>query len=61
MSVLFFLVIVSLCVAVVFLIIFIWAVRTGQFEDGYTPSVRMLFDHDNDPEEENEKPEKIKN
>ena len=23
---------------------FIWAVKSGQYEDKYTPSVRMLFD-----------------
>jgi len=27
-----------------FLIAFIWAVRSGQYDDDYTPSVRMLFD-----------------
>lgn len=30
-----------------FLIAFIYAIKTGQYEDKYTPSVRMLFD-DND-------------
>lgn len=44
MSALFILLIVSLIVAVGFLVGFIWAVRTGQFEDSYTPSIRMLFD-----------------
>ena len=27
-----------------FLFAFIWAVKTGQFEDDYTPGVRILFD-----------------
>lgn len=27
-----------------FLIAFIYAVRSGQYDDKYTPSVRMLFD-----------------
>ena len=27
-----------------FLFAFIWSVRTGQFEDDYTPGVRILFD-----------------
>lgn len=44
MSVLFILIIVSLVVAVCFLLAFIWSVKSGQYEDGYTPSVRMLFD-----------------
>lgn len=44
MSVLFILVIIGIIVAAVFLIAFIWAVRSGQFDDSYTPSVRILFD-----------------
>ncbi len=44
MSVLFVLLIVSLIVAIGFLSAFIWAIRSGQFEDSYTPSIRMLFD-----------------
>lgn len=44
MSVLFILIIVSLTVAAGFLGAFIWSVKNGQYEDGYTPSVRMLFD-----------------
>jgi cbb3-type cytochrome oxidase maturation protein len=34
----------SLLVAGGFLFAFFWAVRTGQFDDKYTPAVRMLFD-----------------
>jgi cbb3-type cytochrome oxidase maturation protein len=26
------------------MIFFIWAIRTGQFDDMHTPSVRMLWD-----------------
>jgi len=44
MSALFILLIVSLVVAVGFLAAFIWAIRSGQFDDSYTPSIRMLFD-----------------
>jgi len=44
MSVLFILIIVSIFVAASFLIAFLWSVKNGQYEDGYTPSVRMLFD-----------------
>lgn len=44
MSVLFILIGASLLVAIGFLIAFIKAVRSGQYEDNYTPSVRMLFD-----------------
>jgi len=48
MSVIFLLIIISLIVAVLFLAAFIWAVKTNQYEDDYTPSVRMLFDEDKD-------------
>lgn len=35
----------SLSVAIFFLIAFLWAVKSGQYKDKYTPSVRMLFDN----------------
>ena len=44
MSVLVILIIVSVLVAGGFLIAFLWSVNSGQMEDDYTPSVRMLFD-----------------
>ena len=44
MNVIFILIAVSLLVAVGFLISFIWSIRNGQFDDEYTPSVRILFD-----------------
>ncbi|RMG60398.1 MAG: cbb3-type cytochrome oxidase assembly protein CcoS [Bacteroidetes bacterium] len=44
MSAIFFLIGFSLVVAVGFLIAFFWAVGSGQYEDAYTPSVRMLWD-----------------
>lgn len=44
MFVIFILIALSLIVALVFLFIFIWNVKSGQYEDDYTPSVRMLFD-----------------
>ena len=46
MDVMFVLVGFSLLVALVFLGVFIWAVRSGQYEDKFTPSIRMLFDGD---------------
>jgi cbb3-type cytochrome oxidase maturation protein len=44
MSVLIVLVIVSVIVAGGFLAAFIWSVKKGQYDDDYTPSVRILFD-----------------
>lgn len=46
MEALFLLIAVSLLVALGFLGAFIWAVRSRQFEDDFTPSVRMLFESD---------------
>ncbi|ESU19132.1 cytochrome cbb3 oxidase maturation protein CcoS [Flavobacterium cauense R2A-7] len=44
MSVIYLLISISIVVAAVFLYIFIRAVKSGQFDDDYTPSVRILFD-----------------
>ena len=44
MSVIYLLISISIIVAIVFFIAFIRAVKTGQYDDDYTPSVRMLFD-----------------
>ena len=46
MSVIVVLIFASLFVALIFLGGFIWAVRSGQYDDRYTPSVRILFDDD---------------
>ena len=46
MGVIVLLIIVSVLVAGGFLIAFLWSVSTGQMEDDYTPSVRILFDDD---------------
>lgn len=56
MSVIILLIIISVLVAVFFLAVFIWAVRSGQFDDTYSPSVRMLFDdkkHERPTEKQN--------
>ncbi|MBD2715956.1 MULTISPECIES: cbb3-type cytochrome oxidase assembly protein CcoS [Hymenobacter] len=47
MTIIFLLIGISLLVALLFLGAFLWAVRSGQYEDDYTPSVRMLFDDEN--------------
>jgi len=36
----------SLLVAIGFLVAFLWSVKSGQYSDTYTPSVRMLFEDD---------------
>ncbi len=35
---------ISIIVAIFFLYAFLRAVKSGQYDDDYTPSVRMLFD-----------------
>ncbi len=44
MSVIYLLISISIVVAVFFFFAFVRAVKTGQYDDDYTPSVRMLFD-----------------
>lgn len=50
MGVIVILIFFSVLVAGGFLIAFLWAVKSGQYDDRYTPSVRILFD-----DEENKK------
>lgn len=44
MEIIFMLIGFSLLIALFFLGYFIWAVRSGQYEDRYTPSVRFIYD-----------------
>ena len=44
MSVIIILIAISLLVASGFLVAFLWSVNNGQYEDDYTPSVRILFE-----------------
>lgn len=44
MSVIYLLLTLSILVAIIFFIAFIVSVKNGQYDDSYTPSVRMLFD-----------------
>jgi cbb3-type cytochrome oxidase maturation protein len=53
MHVMFVLIGFSLLVALIFLAVFIWAVRSGQYEDHYTPSVRALFDDEKKKKDNN--------
>jgi cbb3-type cytochrome oxidase maturation protein len=46
-SVVIILILASLAVALLFLAGFIWAVRSGQYEDTVTPSLRVLAEDDN--------------
>jgi cbb3-type cytochrome oxidase maturation protein len=46
MSIIFFMIGVSLTMALGFLGAFFWSMKTGQQDDLYTPSIRMLLDDD---------------
>ncbi|MEN8929497.1 MAG: cbb3-type cytochrome oxidase assembly protein CcoS [Flavobacteriales bacterium] len=50
MEILFILIGISISMALIFLGLFVWAMKSGQYEDDYTPSVRMLFE-ENKPKE----------
>jgi cbb3-type cytochrome oxidase maturation protein len=44
MRIIVLLIIISIFIAVGFLIAFFWAIKSGQYDDNYSPSVRMLMD-----------------
>lgn len=44
MKIMLFLILMSLLLAAGFLLVYLWAARDGQFDDDYTPSMRILFD-----------------
>ncbi len=62
MNIIFLLIGTSILVALAFLLIFIWSVRSGQYDDSYTPAVRMLFDepvNQSDTQDVTEKPDRV--
>ncbi len=57
MSSIYFLIACSIFVALLFLIAFLWAQKSGQNDDLYTPSIRMLIDDEViDDEKEGQEP-----
>jgi cbb3-type cytochrome oxidase maturation protein len=44
MAIIVLLISISLLIAIGFLISFLWNMKSGQYDDTYSPSVRMLFD-----------------
>jgi len=56
MSIVFLLVIIGVIIAGIFLMGFIWSVKSGQYEDSYSPSVRILFDDYKSDKEMEDKP-----
>jgi len=56
------LIIASLFIAILFFILFVKSVKAGQYDDVYTPSVRMLFDDElveKNKHDQKSKPKKI--
>lgn len=53
MEVIFLLIAISLVLASTFLYLFFRAMKDGQFDDNYTPSIRILFE--NSPKKNNKK------
>ncbi|MCS6832719.1 MAG: cbb3-type cytochrome oxidase assembly protein CcoS [Flammeovirgaceae bacterium] len=44
MAVIYVLLTISLLMATIFLIVFIYNLKKGQFDDDHTPSIRILFE-----------------
>lgn len=44
MGIIALLITISLAIALIFLGVFLWSMKSGQYDDTYTPSVRMLFE-----------------
>jgi cbb3-type cytochrome oxidase maturation protein len=60
MSVIVVLIGFSIVVAAGFLVAFLWAVKSGQYDDDISPSVRILFDNDDEkPKQTNTNPNKV--
>ena len=55
MSIIYLLLAISVIIALVFFAAFILSVKKGQYDDTYTPSVRMLFDDEIPQEDSDEK------
>lgn len=60
MSVIVVLIGFSIIVAAGFLVAFLWAVKSGQYDDDISPSVRILFDNDDEKSKQtNTNPNKV--
>ncbi|TFH01821.1 MAG: cbb3-type cytochrome oxidase assembly protein CcoS [Calditrichales bacterium] len=60
MSVMFLLILASLVVAIGFLLAFLWAVKSGQFDDRHTPKWRILTDEKKPKTDNDQKKDIIK-
>lgn len=60
MNIFYLLIGASLIVALIFLALFIWAVKSGQYDDNETPPYRILFDDETSPTDQQTEEEKEK-
>ncbi len=62
MNIIYLLLAISVVVALVFFVAFIFSVKHGQYDDVYTPSVRMLFEDElvQEQSEKNQSSKKVK-
>ncbi len=44
MDIIVVLIFISLTIAIGFLMLFVWSIKSGQYEDTTTPAIRMLFE-----------------
>lgn len=60
MEIMYVMLLVSLFLALIFLVSFIWANKSGQYDDDVTPGMRILYDDEEVVKEEpsKEKPNK---
>lgn len=55
MTVIYILIAISGLIAVGFLAAFIWGLKSGQWDDTHTPSIRMLFDDEKNGDKKEKK------
>jgi cbb3-type cytochrome oxidase maturation protein len=55
MGIIVLLIAISLSIAILFLITFLWSMKSGQYDDTYTPSVRILFENKKSKKEKTDK------
>jgi cbb3-type cytochrome oxidase maturation protein len=59
MSVIVVLIGFSIIVAAGFLVAFLWAVKSGQYDDDVSPSIRILYDNETKSEQTNTNQNKV--
>lgn len=55
MLIIIILITISLTIALLFLGLFLWNMKSGQYDDTYTPSVRILFEDRKTSERDSQK------